>query len=113
MVLDMLGAVSPDIRAPIVLFTYYNPIMARGLDRYCADIRAAGASALLVPDIPLEETDAIRASLNAEGLELVLLTTPTTSVPPPIIPAPPRCRAQLPDVARAFGPCDVAAHAFV
>eukprot|EP00892_Ulva_mutabilis_P003537 jgi/Ulvmu1/1555/UM110_0018.1 len=78
MVLDMLSSVSADISTPVVLFTYYNPIMARGLDRYCADIRAAGASALVVPDIPLEETAAIRAALNAEGLELVLLTTPTT-----------------------------------
>eukprot|EP00892_Ulva_mutabilis_P010362 jgi/Ulvmu1/7699/UM039_0003.1 len=52
--------------------------MARGVDRYCAGLRAAGAFALLVPDIPLEETAAIRAALNAEGLELVLLTTPTT-----------------------------------
>lgn len=84
MVLDMLSGVSGDIAAPIVLFTYYNPIMARGLERYCADIRAAGASALLVPDIPLEETDAIRAALAAEGLELVLLTTPTTRAPRPL-----------------------------
>ena len=52
--------------------------MARGLDTFCADIRAAGASGLLVPDIPLEETNEIRAACNAHGMELVLLTTPTT-----------------------------------
>lgn len=65
-------------QAPIVLFCYFNPIMARGLDKFCADIRAAGASGLLVPDIPLEETDGIRTACNAHDLELVLLTTPTT-----------------------------------
>ena len=77
-VIDMLTEVSPSIRAPLVLFTYYNPIMARGLDKFCADVRAAGASGLLVPDIPLEETPLIREAVNKHGMELVLLTTPTT-----------------------------------
>ena len=81
-VIAMLGGVSPKIRAPILLFTYFNPIMARGLDKFCADIRAAGASGLLVPDIPLEETAKIREAVNAAGLELVLLTTPTTGALP-------------------------------
>jgi tryptophan synthase alpha subunit len=66
---------------PIVLFCYFNPIMARGLEKFCVDLKAAGATALLVPDIPLEETDIIRDALNEEGLELVLLTTPTTGAP--------------------------------
>lgn len=77
-VLDMLSEASQYVSAPIVLFTYFNPIMARGLKKFCADLRAAGGSGLLVPDIPLEETGTIREALNAEGLELVLLTTPTT-----------------------------------
>ena len=97
----MLSGVSADITAPIILFTYYNPIMARGLEQYCADIRAAGASGLLVPDIPLEETDGIRAALNAEGLELVLLPTPTTRAPPlPSVPNPHACAAPADRIAR-------------
>lgn len=75
-VIDMLAGV--ELSAPVVLFTYFNPIMARGLDKFCADVRAAGASGLLVPDIPLEETGIIREACNQHGLELVLLTTPTT-----------------------------------
>lgn len=77
-VIDMLSRVSDRLTAPIVLFTYYNPIMARGLDRFCVDVRAAGASGLLVPDIPLEETTDIREAVNRHNMELVLLTTPTT-----------------------------------
>lgn len=79
-VIAMLAATSPRVSAPIILFTYFNPIMARGLDKFCADIRAAGASGLLVPDIPLEETGLIREAVNKNGMELVLLTTPTTGV---------------------------------
>lgn len=77
-VLDVVKAASPSINAPIVLFTYFNPIMARGLDTFCFQAKAAGASGLLVPDIPLEETNDIRRVASSHGLELVLLTTPTT-----------------------------------
>lgn len=66
------------VQAPILLFTYFNPIMARGLDRFCKDVRAAGGRGLLVPDIPLEETGLVREACNAHGLELTLLTTPAT-----------------------------------
>lgn len=77
-VIEMLASVAPSLKAPVVLFTYYNPIMRRGMDSFCKQIKAAGASGLLVPDIPLEETTDIREICTKNGLELVLLTTPTT-----------------------------------
>ena len=78
-VLAVVKEATPSIKAPIVLFTYYNPIMARGLDRFCQQLRDAGAAGLLVPDIPLEETEEIRSVASQYSLELVLLTTPTTA----------------------------------
>ena len=77
-VIDVVRQVSPSISAPIVMFTYFNPIMARGLDKFCEQISSAGASGLLVPDIPLEETEEIRKVATSYGLDLVLLATPTT-----------------------------------
>ena len=78
-VLACVGRVSKDIPdTPIVMFTYYNPIMRKGAAEFCLAAAAAGASGLLVPDIPLEETPPIRAAAEAAGLELVLLVTPTT-----------------------------------
>lgn len=77
-VIDMVAKVAPTLKAPLVLFTYYNPIIRRGMDKFCEQIKAAGASGLLVPDLPLEETVTIRAACERAGLELVLLTTPTT-----------------------------------
>lgn len=77
-VLDIVRQASPSITAPIVLFTYYNPIMARGLDKFCKQAKEAGAAGLLVPDIPVEETDEIREVAAGHGIELVLLVTPTT-----------------------------------
>jgi hypothetical protein len=40
----MVTKVGPTIKAPIVLFTYFNPIIRRGMDKFCAQIKAAGAS---------------------------------------------------------------------
>eukprot|EP01025_Chloroclados_australasicus_P045991 TRINITY_DN5075_c2_g1_i1.p1 TRINITY_DN5075_c2_g1~~TRINITY_DN5075_c2_g1_i1.p1 ORF type:complete len:305 (-),score=21.77 TRINITY_DN5075_c2_g1_i1:337-1251(-) len=79
-VIELVANVTPKISAPIVLFTYYNPIMARTPDVFCKQIKQAGASGLLVPDIPLEETGVIRQFTQKYGLELVLLTTPTTPI---------------------------------
>jgi tryptophan synthase alpha chain len=39
-----------------VLFTYFNPIYHRGIEKFVKEISAAGAKGLLIPDIPLEET---------------------------------------------------------
>jgi tryptophan synthase alpha chain len=80
-VLDVIRKVSPSITAPIVMFTYFNPIMARGLEKFCEQASSAGASGLLVPDIPLEETSEIRKVASSYGLDLVLLSTPTTPIP--------------------------------
>ena len=78
--IDMLAGVSPKLSAPVVLFTYYNPIIAYGARDFMAAAKAAGASGLLVPDLPLEETDTMRALAEEAGLETVLLVTPTTPV---------------------------------
>jgi tryptophan synthase alpha chain len=88
-VIGMVSRVAPTLKAPLVLFTYYNPILRKGVDKFCAAIKAAGASGLLVPDIPLEETGAVREACGRAGLELVLLCTPTTP------------KARMADIARA------------
>lgn len=43
-VLQVVRNVSPTIKAPLVLFTYYNPIMRRGMDKFCKMLKDAGAS---------------------------------------------------------------------
>ena len=70
--------VAPTLRAPLILFTYYNPILRRGLESFIADISSAGVGGLLIPDIPLEETVEARRLCAQYNLELVLLATPTT-----------------------------------
>jgi len=65
-------------RAPIIFFTYYNPIYQYGVDRFAKRAAAVGASGTIVPDVPLEEAELLRAALRREGLALPLLVAPTT-----------------------------------
>lgn len=69
----------PSWGAPILLMGYYNPFFAFGLTDLGEAITDAGVSGLIVPDVPLEESGAIRAVLEPSNLALVQLVTPTTS----------------------------------
>lgn len=77
-VLDLVQQVSPTLQAPIVLFTYYNPILNRGIDAFLKAIKAAGVKGLVVPDLPLEEVDTLMQPAIAAGIELTLLVAPTS-----------------------------------
>jgi tryptophan synthase alpha chain len=63
---------------PLLFFTYANPVDRYGLARFAEDAAAAGAVGAIVPDIPLEESLALRDELTARGLVLPLLVAPTT-----------------------------------
>jgi tryptophan synthase alpha chain len=77
-VLEMLGSLQGELSIPVVLFTYSNPLLNRGMDRFCRDAAAAGAAGLVVPDLPLEEGETLSAIAAGHGLDLVLLVAPTT-----------------------------------
>ncbi|ERN01456.1 tryptophan synthase alpha chain [Amborella trichopoda] len=77
-IVSMLKEVVPRISCPIALFSYYNPILRLGIEKFILTIRDAGVHGLVVPDLPLEETETLRKESIKHGIELVLLTTPTT-----------------------------------
>nr|YP_009295837.1 tryptophan synthase alpha subunit [Schimmelmannia schousboei]AOM64772.1 tryptophan synthase alpha subunit [Schimmelmannia schousboei] len=79
-VLDILSTVSSQLGAPIVIFTYYNPILVRGLSKFILDISNAGAKGLIIPDLPLEETDYVIELCSQYDIELILFIAPTSSV---------------------------------
>jgi tryptophan synthase alpha chain len=63
---------------PVIVMCYANVVLARGLERFLDELVAAGASGLIVPDLPLEESDQLRAGCDGRGLALVPLIAPTT-----------------------------------
>jgi tryptophan synthase alpha chain len=78
-VLDLIGRLRPDLRAPIVIFSYANPILRFGAERFADTARAAGVDGVLVLDLPIEEADGFRAMLDARGIDTILLLSPTTT----------------------------------
>jgi tryptophan synthase alpha chain len=75
-VLDVVG--DSNIKAPIILFTYYNPIFYRGVDSFLKKIAGAGVKGLVVPDLPLEEAETLLQPAQAMGIEVTLLVAPTS-----------------------------------
>jgi len=64
--------------APILFFTYVNPVVQYGAERFAAGARSAGALGAIVPDVPLEELAAFAPAFHAQGLAIPLLVAPTT-----------------------------------
>jgi tryptophan synthase alpha chain len=77
-VLEMLASLRGELTIPVILFTYSNPLLNRGMEAFCRAAATAGAAGLVVPDLPLEEAEKLSAIAAAEGLDLVLLVAPTT-----------------------------------
>jgi tryptophan synthase alpha chain len=65
-------------QTPIVLMGYYNPILSRGLGRFCAEASAAGVAGLIVPDLPPEEAAPLVQAGERRGIELIYLVAPTS-----------------------------------
>ena len=78
-VLDLLRRMRAELRMPVVLFSYANPILRVGAERFADLARDAGVDGVLVLDLPIEESGEFRAILSARGIDTILLLSPTTS----------------------------------
>ncbi|MCA0205136.1 MAG: tryptophan synthase subunit alpha [Proteobacteria bacterium] len=67
-----------DATTPIVLMGYYNPIYARGVDRFLSEAVEAGIDGLIVVDLPPEEDSELCLPAQAAGMNFIRLATPTT-----------------------------------
>ena len=67
------------VRIPIILMTYYNPVLKFGEDRFVKEASAAGVDGLILPDLPPEEASGHLDSAKRAGLELIFLLAPTST----------------------------------
>jgi tryptophan synthase alpha chain len=76
---EAVEGVRARVDAPVLLMTYWNPVLQYGVDRFAANLRDAGGAGLITPDLIPDEADDWLAASEATGLERVFLAAPTSS----------------------------------
>ena len=78
-ILDTAARARKQIETPIILFSYYNPLLQFGLKRLASAARDAGIDGVLVTDLTPEESGEFEAELRAHGLDMIFLIAPTST----------------------------------
>lgn len=77
-VLEITGEIRRKTDIPIILFSYYNPILAYGVEKFHNDAVNAGADGVLIVDLPPEESDEMTSQWPDDAMALIRLVAPTT-----------------------------------
>jgi tryptophan synthase alpha chain len=77
-VLAALASFKEEIQVPLVVMTYFNPVLAFGLEAFAKACEVGGVKGLIVPDVPLEESAVLRDTLNPHGIDIVQLVSLTS-----------------------------------
>jgi tryptophan synthase alpha chain len=74
----MLKTTAPKLSAPVVTMVSYAIIFRHGLEQYVIEAKSSGVAGAIVPDLPVEESDALAKICRREDFSLIQLVTPTT-----------------------------------
>ena len=77
--LEVIAAVTDVVRLPVAVMTYVNPVLHKGAAAFCRAAADAGAAALIVADLPVDESAEIAEACRAAGIGLVQFAAPTTA----------------------------------
>ena len=75
---DLARSLDVDADVPLVVMTYYNIIFKRGLDKFVRDCVDSGITGIIVPDLPVEESEDLAMQCRRHGVDLIFLIAPTT-----------------------------------
>src|SRR5579871_5813997 len=78
-VIELVRRIRKQSEVPLVLFSYFNPILQYGLDRFAKEAAVAGADGVLATDLTLEEASDYYALMHAHGLDTIFLAAPTST----------------------------------
>ena len=77
---EQLKGFREEIKLPVVLMGYMNPVLQYGFEKFCADARSAGVDGLILPDLPEHEFETVYGPvIRKYGLDFIFLVTPETS----------------------------------
>jgi tryptophan synthase alpha chain len=77
-VLSLVKSLRAKSDVPLVLFSYFNPVLQMGLEKFGVAAKAAGADGVLITDLTPEEAGEYRAAMSAHGLDTIFLAAPTS-----------------------------------
>lgn len=77
--LEVAGELRKKTDVPLVLMTYFNPVFSYGLEKFCADCKAAGIDGLIIPDLPPEEGSELEDTTRRNSIDLIYLLAPTST----------------------------------
>ena len=80
-VLETVAVLRAEVDVPLVLLTYYNPVLAFGLKAFARTAVDAGVDGAIVADLPPEESDPLGIEAAAAGLDLIYMVAPTSTPP--------------------------------
>ncbi|MBI4800484.1 MAG: tryptophan synthase subunit alpha, partial [Desulfarculus sp.] len=83
-VLEMIAGLKGSVKAPLVVMTYYNPVLNLGLEVFAQRSAGAGVAGVIVPDLPPEQAAPWLKAARAAGLDTIFTAAPTT--PPGRLP---------------------------
>ena len=78
-VFDIIRAVTARVDVPILVMTYWNPVVQYGIDRFAADLAAAGGAGLITPDLIPDEAAEWVAASDKHDLDRVFLAAPSST----------------------------------
>ena len=78
-VLEAAAHIRSEEDLPLILFSYANPVVHYGVDRFAEDAASAGVDGILFTDVPVEELGRFESDLERTGLDAILLVTPTST----------------------------------
>jgi tryptophan synthase alpha chain len=78
-VIELVRKLRKRTDVPLVLFSYYNPLLQMGIEKFAAAAAEAGADGVLATDMTPEEADDYRAAMKTHGLDTIFLVAPTST----------------------------------
>jgi tryptophan synthase alpha chain len=78
-VFDVIKAVREEIDTPILVMSYWNPVLRYGVDRFAQDLKSSGAQGMITPDLIPDEGKSWIEAADSEGLDKVFLVAPSSS----------------------------------
>ena len=79
-IFSLVERLRKEINKPLLIMGYYNPIFSYGLERFARNAKSCGLDGIIVPDLPIEEANQLRAYLNKFKMRLIDFLTPTTDL---------------------------------